>query len=188
MDNVQTWLLHSTEDDFKAIGGSAEGDGERFVEFVLLEAAVKGIRDVGEIDGLACWRGVALCAGEHAGDSGNNFRGGMVEEAEILLMPESHRGFHDEGCYRAVWDITLVRVDASQPCCLTHDAACVGGIEHAHAESVCCCTLLDKVYQSLLFVEVSCVVGRKGCEGEAFHSDGHANLQCDELRGRQFVF
>ena len=148
---------------------------------------MKGIGDMGEIDGLACWRGVALCAGEHAGDTDNVFGGGMVEEAEVLLVPKSHCGFHDESCYRTVRDVALVRVDASQPCSLAHDAAGVGGIEHAHAESLCRCTLLDKVYLSLLFVEVCRVVGWKGCEDETFYRDGHANLQRDELRGGQFV-
>ena len=76
---MQTWLLHSTEDYFKAVGGGTEGNGEGFIEFVLLEAAVKRIRDVGEVDRLACWRSVALCVGEHAGGSSNNFGGGMVE-------------------------------------------------------------------------------------------------------------
>ena len=61
------------------------------------------------------------------------------------------------------------------------------GIEHAHAESLCRCTLLYKVYLGLLFVEVCRVVGWKGCEGETFHHDWHTNLQGDELRGRQFV-
>ena len=51
---MQTWLLHNTEDNFKAVGGGAKGDGEGFVELILLEAAVKGIRDVGEVYRLAC--------------------------------------------------------------------------------------------------------------------------------------
>ena len=52
--------------------------------------------------------------GKHGRDAGDGIRRGVIEDTEICIVPEPHRGLHDEACDRSGGNVAVMGVDAGE--------------------------------------------------------------------------
>ena len=98
---------------------------------------------------------------EHVRSSLDQFRAGMGEKPEILIVIHAHRGFHDESGQWIAHLAVIVETSILRP--HRHDSASICGIKHSRS------SLFQKVNQSLFTRNAGAMISWQGSESYAIH-------------------